>query len=146
MTTIRNNLVILSSELVKSEPYYFERLFSLKDMLFNTNGLINPFVFGHLFEMMRYINYRVSHMDDDIWSKIYPQIALVSKEQFLDGYYAEAAEKAFKEINSRVKKIYHVIDSTTQIPDGKDVMNKVFSTNNPMLKLCDLDTSSEMNI
>ena len=73
-------------------------------------------------------------------------IISVSKNQFIDGYYAEAAENAFKEINSRVKKIYHIIDSTSSIPDGKDVMNKVFTPNNPMLELCDRSTDSGQNI
>ena len=58
----------------------------------------------------------------------------------------EAAENAFKEINSRVKKIYHILDPTSSIPDGKDVMNKVFTPNNPMLELCDRSTDSGQNI
>lgn len=73
-------------------------------------------------------------------------IISVSKNQFIDGYYAEAAENAFKEINSRVKKIYHILDPTSSIPDGKDVMNKVFTPNNPMLELCDRSTDSGQNI
>lgn len=146
MMTIKNNLSQLSNELEKTEPFYSKQLFSLKDCLFTGYGNINPFVFGQIFEILQYIDYINTTPRQDIWSLIHPMIISVSKNQFTDGYYAEAAENAFKEINARVKKIYHILDSTSTIPDGKDVMNKVFTPNNPMLELCDRSTDSGQNI
>lgn len=146
MTTIKNNIIQLSNELKKTEPFYSNELFSLKDSLFTGYGNINPFVFGQIFEILQYLNFTKTNPSDDIWGLIHPLIISVSKNQFIDGYYAEAAENAFKEINSRVKKIYHILDSSSAIPDGKDVMNKVFTPNNPMLELCDRSTDSGQNI
>lgn len=146
ITTIKNNLIQLSNELKKTEPFYSNELFSLKDSLFTGYGNINPFVFGQIFEILHYLNFIKTNPSDDIWGLIHPLIISVSKNQFIDGYYAEAAENAFKEINSRVKKIYHILDSSSAIPDGKDVMNKVFTPNNPMLELCDRSTDSGQNI
>lgn len=143
---IKNNLTQLSNELIKTEPFYSKELFSLKDSLFTGYGNINPFVFGQIFEILQYLDYIKTNPAEDIWALIHPMIISVSKNQFIDGYYAEAAENAFKEINSRVKKIYHILDPTSSIPDGKDVMNKVFTPNNPMLELCDRSTDSGQNI
>lgn len=146
ITTIKNNLTHLSNELAKTEPFYSKQLFSLKDCLFTGYGNINPFVFGQIFEILQYLDYNNLNPAKDIWALIHPMIISVSKNQFIDGYYAEAAENAFKEINSRVKKIYHILDPASAIPDGKDVMNKVFTPNNPMLELCDRSTDSGQNI
>ena len=132
--------------MIKTEPFYSKELFSLKDSLFTGYGNINPFVFGQIFEILQYLDYIKTNPAKDIWALIHPMIISVSKNQFIDGYYAEAAENAFKEINSRVKKIYHILYPTSSIPDGKDVMNKVFTPNNPMLELCDRSTDSGQNI
>ncbi len=146
ITNIKNNLIQLSNELKKTEPFYSNELFSLKDSLFTGYGNINPFVFGQIFEILQYLNFTNTNPSEDIWGLIHPMIISVSKNQFIDGYYAEAAENAFKEINTRVKKIYHILDPTSAIPDGKDVMNKVFTPNNPMLELCDRSSDSGQNI
>ena len=146
ITTIKNNLIQLSNELSKVHPFHREQLFSLKDHLFTAYGNINPYVFGQIFEILQYISYTQTHSSEDTWSLIHPSIILVSKDRFIDGYYAEAAENAFKEINARVKKIYHILDPDSPAPDGKDLMNKVFSSNNPMLELCDRSTESGKNL
>lgn len=146
ITSIKNNLIQLSNELKKTEPFYSNQLFSLKDSLFTGYGNINPFVFGQIFEILQYLNFTKTNPSGDIWGLIHPHIISVSKNQYIDGYYAEAAENAFKEINSRVKKIYHILDYSSAIPDGRDVMNKVFTPKNPMLELCDRSTDSGQNI
>ncbi len=146
ITTIKNNLIQLSNELSKTDPFHSRQLFAFKDSLFIGYGNINPFVFGQIFEILQYLNYTKYNSLEDVWSLLHPKIISVSKNRFIDGYYAEAAENAFKEINSRVKKIYHIIDPTSPIPDGKDVMNKVFTPNNPMLELCDRSTDSGANV
>ncbi|MCI8405313.1 MAG: TIGR02391 family protein [Clostridia bacterium] len=70
----------------------------------------------------------------------------VSKQLFLDGHYANAAEDAFIEINDRVKRIYKKINpETTKVPDGDAAMTTVFSVNNPLLKICDTSTESGQN-
>ena len=146
ITTIKNNLILLSNELTKSEPFYSKRLFSLKDSLFIGYGNINPFTFVQIYEILQYLNYTRTNPSEDIWNLVHPQIISISQDRFLDGYYAEAAENAFKEINSRVKKIYHILSPTTPIPDGKNLMNKVFSPDNPLLEFCDRSTDSGKNI
>lgn len=65
---------------------------------------------------------------------------------FSDGYYAETAENAFKEINVRVKHIFSISKLESKVPDGANAMNQVFSENNPIIEFCDLSTESGRNI
>lgn len=144
---IKDYIFQFANEICKTEPYYSQRLLSHKNMLFNNLGIINPFVFGQIFEILQYFDNKKNNPQDDIWHLIHPKIISVSKDRFLDGYYAEAVENAFKEINSRVKNIFHILNpNISQIPDGKDVMNKVFSPNSPMVELADRSTDSGQNI
>ena len=48
----------------------------------------------------------VLNQQADVWEDIHPQIRKVSKKLYKDGHYAESAENVFKEINSRVKKLF----------------------------------------
>ena len=144
---IKDCIFQFANEICKTEPYYSQRLLSHKNMLFNNFGNINPFVFGQIFEILIYFDNKRNNSQNDIWHLAHPKIISVSKNRFLDGYYAEAVENAYKEINSRVKNIFHILNpNISQIPDGKDVMNKVFSPNSPMVELADRSTDSGQNI
>lgn len=81
---------------------------------------------------------------DDIWTFMHPKILAVSKQRFHDGYYADAVESAFKEINTRVKRLYRL--ETGEEKDGSDLMRKVFSPNNPILIFESLDSQSGKSV
>lgn len=80
----------------------------------------------------------------DSWSMIHESIIRVSKEKFEDGYYADAVESAFKEINKRVKEI--VRKKTGEELDGASLMYKAFSERNPIVVLDDLSSETGRNI
>lgn len=71
-------------------------------------------------------------------------ISKVCKKKFFDGHYADAVESAFKEVNSRCKKIYK--SKTGEEKDGADLMNKLFSPNNPLLSFENITTESGKNV
>jgi uncharacterized protein (TIGR02391 family) len=77
---------------------------------------------------------------------VHPRIISVSKELFENGHYANAAEDAFIEINSRVKRIYAVVRPNTKVPDGDTAMTAVFSLNDPIVRLSDINTETGKNI
>lgn len=82
----------------------------------------------------------------EIWNYMHPQIISVSKQLFLDGHYANAAEDAFIEINDRVKKLFKVVKpNETKVPDGDAAMTTVFSPKSPLLKISDTSTESGEN-
>jgi len=80
----------------------------------------------------------------DSWSMIHESIIRVSKEKFEDGYYADAVESAFKEINKRVKEI--VRKKTGGELDGASLMYKAFSERNPIVVLDGLSSETGRNI
>ena len=105
------------------------------------NG-INPYSLGEVIATITYLN-RYNH-SSSIWENIHPQIISVAKGRFNDGHYADAVEAAFKEINTRVKKIYR--DRTSVEKDGAKLMQAAFSVQNPIIKLGDISTETGANI
>ncbi|PKL70665.1 MAG: TIGR02391 family protein [Methanomicrobiales archaeon HGW-Methanomicrobiales-1] len=83
-------------------------------------------------------------LSPDMWTLIHKDIQRVSQKKFIDGHYSDAVESAFKEVNTRVKKI--VRDKTSQEFDGVDLMNRAFSLGKPIIVLDDLSTDSGKDI
>lgn len=82
--------------------------------------------------------------DLSIWRLIHPKIAEVARERFENGYYADAAETAFKAVNTRVKGIWKTAGEAEK--DGKNLMLSAFSVNRPVIRLDDLSTQSGKDI
>jgi len=83
-------------------------------------------------------------LSPEMWIIIHKEIQRVSKNKFVDGYYADSVESAFKEINKRVKDIVKM--KTGQEYDGASLMQRAFSVDKPIIKLDDLSTESGKNI
>ena len=107
------------------------------------NG-INPYSFGEVIATITYLNGSSNNNPSSIWENIHPQIVAVSKARFNNEHYADAVEAAFKEINTRVKKIYK--DRTSVEKDGAKLMLAAFSVQNPIIKLGDISTETGTNI
>lgn len=80
----------------------------------------------------------------NLWRLIHNRITEVSQKKFSDGYFSDAVESAFKEINNRVKKI--VLDKTGKELDGVPLMQEAFSINNPIIEIEDQNTQTGRNI
>ena len=80
----------------------------------------------------------------DFWSIIHKDIITVAKNKFEDGYYADAVESAFKEINKRVKEI--VKNKTGKELDGSSLMYYAFSEKDPIIVLDDPSSETGRNI
>ncbi|MCD6408142.1 TIGR02391 family protein [bacterium] len=80
----------------------------------------------------------------DFWGIIHKDIIRVTKNKFEDGYYADAVESAFKEINKRVKEI--VKNKTGKELDGVSLMYYAFSEKDPIIVLDDLSSKTGRNI
>ncbi len=80
----------------------------------------------------------------DFWSIIHDIIVRVAKDRFDDGYYADAAESAFKEINMTIKDI--VKTKTGEELDGVSLMRKAFHPTDPVIFLSDLSSDTAKNI
>ncbi len=146
ITTIKNDLIRISQIISTEYPYFSSELFVLKDYLFIGYGRFDPQIYGQVMAIFKALINEVNNPKQSVWGLIHPKIESVSKQLYLDGHYANAAEDAFIEINDRVKKLYKKINPTaTKIPDGDAAITKVFSANKPLLKACDISTESGQN-
>lgn len=78
------------------------------------------------------------------WNLIHEEIVRVSKNKFEDGYFADAVESAFKEINKRIKTI--VKNETGNELDGVALMRKAFNPRDPIIVIDNLSTQSGKDI
>lgn len=143
--TVKQKLNQLSQDICQTEPFYSTELLRLKERLFNPFGVVNPAAFGMTFGYITSLYENQKQPLNNIWNYIHPKIQEVSKGQYLAGFYADAAENAFKEINARTKRIYANACPNTPIPDGAAAMTRVYSSNNPTVEFCDRHTESGQN-
>lgn len=107
------------------------------------NG-INSYSFGEVIATITYLNGYSNNNSSFLWDNIHPQIISVAKGRFDDIYYADAVEAAFKEVNTRVKRIYK--NRTSVEKDGAKLMQAAFSVQNPIIKLGDISTETGTNV
>lgn len=142
---VKNDLIFVSQDVQNVYPTISSELFRLKDNLFSPQGMINSVILGELIALLRFL--MNTQENDDFWNMIHPMIEKTSRKLFEDGHYANASEDAFIEINSRVKKIYKIVNSEKdRVPDGVDAMNTVFSSNNPDVMFADISTDTGKNM
>ena len=154
VSKLREDLQTVAECVQKDEPALSGQLLHVRDILFGINaygqGVINLIALG---EAVFGLNYLIQKQqvqsnkpkEDEKWQYIHPMIQKVSRQLFLDGYFANAAEDAFIEINDRVKKLFMIVKPGCKVPDGGDAMNQVFSANNPLVSFCDQSTDTGIN-
>lgn len=106
---------------------------------------------GHMLDMLDetiglLYNNEVSPMvkNFDMWCIMHPTIISVSQSRFNSGWYADAVEAAFKEINTRVKEMYQ--QKKGIIKDGVELMYSAFSAKNPILQFAPTSYYSEFDV
>ena len=76
------------------------------NILFQQNEMgaifLNPAAFGELVVIVRHIE--AEPVVVQFWAEIHPRIVNVSHELYVDGHYSTAAEKAVKEVESRLRE------------------------------------------
>lgn len=82
--------------------------------------------------------------NEHFWKYIHPSLLTLIRPKFAAQQYADCVESAFKEVNSRLKKLCRKLRNEER--DGSDLMTYVFSSGNPMLMFESLDTESGQNV
>jgi len=99
-------------------------------------------------EAKRLMSTSKSETDNDglmhYWEIIHPRISALAKPRFYSGFFADAVESSFKEINDIIKGI--VLEKTGKEIDGSSLMTTAFSINNPVIKLNQLESETDRNI
>mgnify|MGYP004665609899 FL=1 len=119
-------------------------LHGIANNLFQGNGmspaLVNPVAFGELMVIICHIGAGPSIAL--FWSAIHPRIVNVSHELYVDGHYSTAAEKAVKEVESRLREKFLELKTGAAVPAKiGDVIGALMSENGAF-KFCDTTTTS----
>lgn len=78
---------------------------------------------------------------EGFWQLIHPRIAALARPRFEKGFFGDAVETSFKEINEAVK-LLHLAAGGREL-DGAGLMTTTFSPTSPVIRLTELGTASE---
>ncbi|MFR6694898.1 MAG: TIGR02391 family protein [Dysosmobacter sp.] len=127
-------------------PFYAAMLPGIANILFEqkryeATAFVNPVAFGELDG--NYLPYRKQNLSiARFWSAIHPRIVNVSHELYVDGHYSTAAEKAVKEVESRLREKFLELKTGAAVPAKiGDVIGALMSENGAF-KFCDTTTTS----
>ena len=99
-------------------PFYATTLPCVANILFQQNEMgaifLNPAAFGELVVIVRHIE--AEPVVVQFWAEIHPRIVNVSRELYADGHCSTAAEKAVKEVESRLREKFSELKPGTTVP------------------------------
>lgn len=130
---------------IQSEyPFYAAELPRIANILFSGNGMsaayLNYAAFGELVIAIRHIE--AEPVVTRFWSEIHLRIVNVSRGMYVDGHCSTAAEKAVKEVESRLREKFTELKPGAAVPSKiGDVIGALISENS-VFKFCDTTTTS----
>ncbi|MCM1183813.1 MAG: TIGR02391 family protein [Roseburia sp.] len=101
---------------------------------------LNNVAFGELFIIIRHIINEPINMA--MWQEIHPRIAAISQGLFCDGYPDSAAEKAIKEVESRLRELFQELKPNVAVPAKVGDIIGALLTENGAYHFADLSTVS----
>lgn len=140
-----SNLISKISEGIRDEyPFYAKMLPQITSILFPIHpygGItINPAAFGELYIIVRHLEEEPTNIH--FWASMHPRIETISKGLFDDGHYTSSAEKAIKEVETRLREKFAELKPGVFIPSKVgDIIGALFSENGSY-KFCDTSTVS----
>lgn len=91
-------------------PFYTKELSTIASTLFiRSFSLMTPWtldsiVFGELFLIERHLSSEQINLQ--FWNNIHPRINAIAQSLYADGHFASAAEKAVKEVETRLRELF----------------------------------------
>jgi len=134
----------ISDGVLNEYPFYATELKNIMTNLFmdfgcGTMGLNNA-AFGELYIIIGHIIQEP--VDMAAWREIHPRIAAISKELFCDGYYDSSAEKAIKEVETRLRELFQLLKPGATVPVKVGDIIGALLTENGAYHFSDLSTAS----
>lgn len=125
-------------------PFYASELKGIYQNMFTGNLYsgykLNPAPFGELFIITKQLAFEP--INTQFWTNIHPKVAAVSKDIFCDGHVDSAAEKAIKELESRLRELFQELKPGAGVPlKIGDVIGALISENG-IFNFCDTSTIS----
>lgn len=128
----RNQIMAVSNGIEGEYPFYATELKKISAILFMNPSYgtisLNSVAFGELFIIIHHIVQEPVNMA--IWHEVHPRIIGTSKGLFCDGYYDSAAEKAVKEVESRLRELFQILKPGIIVPAKVgDIIGALLSEN-----------------
>lgn len=101
---------------------------------------LNSAVFGELFIIAEQLFFEP--INAQFWTIIHPRIIRISKELFCDGHFASAAEKAMKELETRLRELFRELKLGAGIPAKVGDIISALLGDNGVFDFCDTSTVS----
>lgn len=137
----------IANGVAEEYPYYTEELTRISPHLFINLGYgmnsVNPAAFGELFVIIKHILWEPVNMS--IWSEIHPRIIAISQELFRDGHFDSAAERAVKEVESRLRELFQKLKPNVPVPVKVVNIIGALLSENGAYQFADLSTTSGQN-
>lgn len=125
-------------------PFYASEFPVIMRTLFSGNTMsgfkLNPAAFGELFIITKQL---VSEpINAQFWANIHPRIIRISRALFCDGHFDSAAEKAVREIETRLRELFCVLKPGTAVPTKVgDIIGALLSESGAF-RFCDTSSVS----
>ncbi len=134
----------ISDEVLNEYPFYAAELKNIAHTLFTDFGYgtvaLNSAAFGELYIIIGHIIQEP--VDTAVWREVHPRIAAISKELFCDGYYDSSAEKAIKEVETRLRELFQLLKPGVTVPTKVGDIIGALLTENGAHHFADLSTAS----
>lgn len=134
----------IADGIVNEYPFYATELNNISKNLFRNSAYgsvaLNSAAFGELFVIIHHII--KEPVDMSVWREIHPRIAMTSQSLFSDGYYDSAAEKAVKEVESRLRELFQQLKPGVSVPAKIGDIVGALLTENGAYHFVDLSTVS----
>lgn len=134
----------ISDEVLNEYPFYATELKNIALNLFMDFGYgtmaLNNAAFGELYIIIGHIIQEP--VDTAVWREIHPRIVAISKELFCDGYYDSSAEKAIKEVETRLRELFQLLKPGVTVPTKVGDIIGALLTENGAYQFADLSTAS----
>lgn len=116
--TICKQISAVANGIEEEYPFYAVQLGNIVVRLFDYPAyggpLLNSMIFGELSIIVRHIVQEPVNLS--FWKNIHPRIIRISKNLFCDGYYDTAAERAVKEVESRLRELFQILKPGNAVP------------------------------
>ncbi|MDE6588897.1 MAG: TIGR02391 family protein [Oscillospiraceae bacterium] len=142
--TVCRRIYFIANCIREEYPFYASQLPPISQRLFSGNPVngftLNSAVFGELFIIAQQLF--SEPINAQFWTSIHPRISQISKELFCDGHFASAAEKAMKELETRLRELFQELKPSAGIPARiGDVIGALLGDNG-IFNFCDTSTVS----
>lgn len=140
----RYQIETISNGIANEYPFYAKMLMNIRGNLFNIPPYsLNIAAFGELFVIIKHISQEPINLS--FWNEIHPRIKNISQGLYSDGYPDSAAEKAIKEVESRLRELFKILKPDAKVPNKiVDVIGALLSENGAY-HFADLSTDSGKN-